>query len=126
MRSHQWRATYSGMITRVIASRWFVQHLRDGDTLYDAGDSYGRLDIGAIRPVHRDFDFKTRAFVPPSTEPPDWLVLPESPMLMYGRSHPAVRRIAQREYVEVFNVRGTSSRSRSAIPIGTFTIRFIN
>jgi 4-amino-4-deoxy-L-arabinose transferase-like glycosyltransferase len=101
--------------TRVIASRWFVQHLRAGDVVYDAGDSYGRLDVAAFRPQRREFDFKSHSFRPPSTQAPDWLVLPESPMLMYGQSHYAVREIAARDYVQVFQVQATSGRSRWAI-----------
>ena len=101
--------------TRVIASRWLVQQLRDGDTVYDAGDSYGRLDLGNLRPVRQDFDFKTRSFQPPSAETPYWLVLPVSPMLMYGHSHGDVRELAGRDYEQVFEVRGTSHRSPWAI-----------
>jgi hypothetical protein len=91
--------------TRVAAARALHALVRDGQTLYHSGGSYGRVPFdlpGAAITVHEvGFDESTGRFLAgASDEPvlPDWLVIQRSPLVGYSRVPVAVDHIAATRY----------------------------
>jgi len=86
--------------TRVIAGRWLADHARPDESVYDAGGDYAGADLRSVA-AHRwsveTFDPATGVFRDSGGAVPDWLVLPESP-LVYGSVPPALREIAASRY----------------------------
>ena len=101
--------------TRVIAARWLVERLQPEDTLYDGGGVYVGLDLHDARFHQWYFDRVTSSFGHPEGKNPDWIVLYESPLLMYAQSPIAAVDLAGREYVLVHSVRATRRSARSAV-----------
>jgi hypothetical protein len=92
--------------TRVLAAQWLRERMRNGDSLHDAGSRYTRLDLSQVRFQRVDYDAATDAFMGGDGQPPDWLLLHESPLTNYTSTPPALWQLAQRRYQLVHSVRG--------------------
>lgn len=99
--------------TRVLASRWLTERIHPGDSLYDAGSAYTRLDIWHIPFARGEYEPSTRSFR--GGNPPDWLVLQDSPLSAYASTPAGLRELAEAEYERVFTVRGTKEAGGSSI-----------
>jgi len=86
--------------TRVLAGRWLAGRVKPDDSLYDAGGAYAGASLVGLS-VHRwnveTFDPTQNAFTNSSDRLPDWLVVPESP-LVYGSVPPGLRQLAAEKY----------------------------
>jgi 4-amino-4-deoxy-L-arabinose transferase-like glycosyltransferase len=101
--------------TRVLAGRWLEERIRPGESLYDAGDDYARLDMWRAAFDSWDYDEASGSFTGGDGGEPDWLVLHESPLSAYTRTPPALRQLAASTYALVHEVPGTRGRARSAM-----------
>jgi len=101
--------------TRVIARAWLASRLNPDSTLYDAGGYYATLDLSGWKFHPWYFHPETGSFGHPQGDIPHWLVLPDSPLLLYTRVAAEVRALAAREYVLIKVVRGTKTRARFAL-----------
>lgn len=99
--------------TRVLAGRWLTDRIRPGDSLYDAGSPFTRLDIWHVPFDRLEYDPATRTFA--GGGPPDWLVLHQSPLSGYTSAPPGLRQLAGSDFERVFTVRGTRGQARSAM-----------
>ena len=99
--------------TRVLASRWLTERIQPGDSVYDAGSAYTRLDIWHTPFERVEFDPTARTFI--GGRQPDWLVLQESALPAYARTPPGVRELAASEYDRVFAVRGMKEGARPGL-----------
>jgi hypothetical protein len=95
--------------TRVIAAEWLGPQLQPEHTLHDAGGDYARLDLRDRRYHEWHFDSKTQSFGHPGGLPPDWIVIPESPLRHYASADPGLRRLVAERYAPIHTVRGTTS-----------------
>jgi hypothetical protein len=95
--------------TRVLAGRWLSDHVRREESIYDAGGDYAGSDLRTVS-AHRwsveTFDPVANAFRDSSGQLPDWLVLPESP-LVYGSVSGALRGLASSRYALVQTIAAT-------------------
>jgi hypothetical protein len=86
--------------TRVLAGNWLAARVKPDESLYDAGGAYAGANLVGVS-VHRwaveTFDPRQNAFANTSGRLPDWLVLPESP-LVYGTVPTELRRLAAEKY----------------------------
>jgi hypothetical protein len=86
--------------TRVLAGKWLAARVKPEESLYDAGGAYAGASLVGLS-VHRwtveTFDPTRNAFTNSSGRLPDWLVLPESP-LVYGTVPTDLRRLAAEKY----------------------------
>jgi hypothetical protein len=86
--------------TRVLAGRWLAARVKPEESLYDAGGAYAGASLVGLS-MHRwtveSFDPAQHAFKNSSGRLPDWLVLPESP-LVYGTVPPELRKMAAEKY----------------------------
>ena len=101
--------------SRVLAARWLAPRLRPEDSLYDSGGRYTRLDLSQVDFHVWVFDPATESFGHPEGRTPDWLVVHESPLLMYTSVPDAIERLAETRYLLVRTFLGTPRRSRSAV-----------
>ena len=101
--------------TRVLAGRWLAGRLQPSDTLYDGGGVYVGLDLHRVEFHQWSFDPVKESFGHPAQKTPDWLVLHESPLTMYGNAPLPVLELARRDYVLAHIVRATRGRARSAV-----------
>lgn len=90
--------------SRVLAAEWIAAHVPEGATIYQTGSHYGRPDLsrrGNLSPYSvLTYDESARTFRTPSGDPivgPDWLVVQEHPLVIYGRI-PEVIRAALPKY----------------------------
>jgi hypothetical protein len=101
--------------SRVLAAEWLAPRIRPGDTLYDAGTDYTRLAIDDL-PHHRWwFDANSESFGHGSGDIPDWLVIYESPLPSYTRTHEAIVKLARTRYFLIQTVAATRSRPGAAL-----------
>ena len=95
--------------TRVIAGRWLAARARPEQSVYDAGGDYAGSDLRDVV-AHRwavaTFDPVANVFRDSGGQLPDWLVLPESP-LVYGTVPAALRQLAASHYTLVQTVAAT-------------------
>jgi len=95
--------------TRVMAGRWLAAHARANESIYDAGGDYAGSDLRGVA-AHiwsvETYDAATHTFRDSGGRLPDWLVLPESP-LVYGSVPPALRRLAAERYTPAYTVAAT-------------------
>ena len=86
--------------TRVLAGRWLAARVKPEESLYDAGGAYAGASLVGLS-MHRwtveTFDPTRNAFTNSSGRLPDWLVLPESP-LVYGTVPMDLRRLSAEKY----------------------------
>jgi hypothetical protein len=101
--------------TRVLAARWLQPQLQPDHTLHDAGGDYARLDFGRTEFHDWRFDAATSSFGDPGGRTPDWIVLSESPLWTYASAPPALRSLAERDYVLVQEVRATRRPARANV-----------
>jgi hypothetical protein len=101
--------------SRVLAARWLIERLRPDDSLFDGGGAYATLNLVPARVQSWSFDDATDSFAGQGDGLPKWLVVHDSPLLMYGRTALAVRQLANRNYELVHTVRATGSRARAAV-----------
>jgi hypothetical protein len=101
--------------SRVLASRWLAPQLRPGDSLYDSGGSYARLDLPDIAIHLWTYDPRTESFGHPEGRTPDWLVLHESPLLIYTSVPPGIERLAKTRYQLVRTIVATTRRRSAAV-----------
>jgi 4-amino-4-deoxy-L-arabinose transferase-like glycosyltransferase len=101
--------------SRVIAAEWLAPRLKAGDSLYDSGGLYAKLDLR-----HRSFrewkyDPRSNSFGRSDGRTPDWLVLSESPLRVYAAIPAELRALAAARYDLVHTVPATRGRSERAI-----------
>ena len=101
--------------SRVLAARWLAPRLRADDTLYDSGSDYTRLNLSQLPHHQWWFDAASESFGHPGGATPDWLVLYESPLTSYTRTHPAIRELAKTRYRLVQTIPATAPRPGSAV-----------
>lgn len=101
--------------TRVIARQWLAPQLTPDSTLYDAGGNYASIGLTPLRYHDWHFNAETRSFGHPVGETPQWLVLPESPLLAYTLVPSEVRALAATRYEMVKEIAGTTGQARSAM-----------
>ena len=103
--------------TRVLAGRWLAARVKPEDSLYDAGGAYAGASLVGLS-VHRwaveTFDPTENAFANSSGRLPDWVILPESP-LVYGSVPPELRRLAAEKYELVQTLPATRLPNTGAI-----------
>lgn len=90
--------------TRVLAGDWLTTRLQPGDTLYDAGGRYTRLDLWRASFERAPDDPDTAAIV---ADPPVWLVLHDSPLAAYASTPPVLAQLAGARYTLVYSARAT-------------------
>ncbi len=86
--------------TRVIAGRWLAAHLTADQSVYDAGGVYAGASLLGVDAHHWSadtFDAAHNTFRDSDGQLPDWVVLPESP-LVYGMVPPDLRHLAAEKY----------------------------
>jgi hypothetical protein len=95
--------------TRVLAGRWLAANVKPTDSLYDAGGVYAQAAIVGVD-VHvwafGAFDEQAHVFKGAGERIPDWLVLPQSP-LIYSSVPTALQRLAADRYEVVTTVAAT-------------------
>ncbi|MGH8636159.1 MAG: ArnT family glycosyltransferase [Burkholderiales bacterium] len=101
--------------TRVLAARWLAPRVRAGETLYDSGGDYGRLDLRPARYHAWRYDPATDSFGHPHGDTPDWLVLHQSPLRIYARHPGSVRTLASAKYNLVWEARATHGAAAAAV-----------
>jgi 4-amino-4-deoxy-L-arabinose transferase-like glycosyltransferase len=103
--------------TRVLAGRWLAERVKPDESLYDAGGAYAGSSLIGVS-VHRwsadTYDPASNAFRNSGGRLPEWLVLPESP-LVYGSVPPALRRLAAEKYQLVETAAATLMQQSSAV-----------
>jgi hypothetical protein len=103
--------------TRVVAGRWLAAHVKPDESLYDAGGAYAGASLVGLS-VHRwsveTFDPAQNIFINSSGHFPDWLVLPESP-LVYGTVPAALRRLAAEKYELARTIPATRSQNDRSV-----------
>ena len=101
--------------TRVLAARYLEKRLTPDSTLHDAGGAYSELDLSRARFHQWYFDPATKSFGHPAAVTPDWLIIHDSPLKVYGQSPWELRNLARQKYalVEVFP--GTRRGGRAAV-----------
>lgn len=103
--------------TRVLAGRWLAEHTQPNDSIYDAGGDYAGSDLLGVT-AHRwsaeTFDPAAKAFRDSGGRLPDWIVLPESP-LVYGSVPPSLRQLAEDRYALVDTIRATDGDTSSSV-----------
>lgn len=100
--------------TRVLAAEWLEARIRPGESLHDTGGDYTRLVLEKAEFYRWYFDPDTNSFGDPDGRVPDWLVIHTSPVRLYTRLAPELRRLANEKYDLVHTVhatKGGASRS---------------
>ena len=95
--------------SRVLAGRWLGTQVGAEETLYDAGGVYAGVSVLGVPGHHwsaETFDPVQRVFRDSDGRLPDWLVLPDSP-LVYGNVPPELRTLAADRYALAHVVRAT-------------------
>ncbi len=103
--------------TRVLAGRWVAAHVRPDESIYDAGGDYAGSDLRNVA-AHRwsieTFDAATATFRDSGGRVPDWLVLPESP-LVYGSVPSSLRRLAADRYALIDTIAATAGDTSGSV-----------
>lgn len=101
--------------SRVLAAAWIESSSPAGATLYQSGFGGGHLQPSpADRYLGYQFNERLTRFEVggvPSTTPPDYIVLPESPLFAYSRVPDPIRAIVGSTYEPVAVVEGTPEPS---------------
>jgi hypothetical protein len=95
--------------TRVLAGRWLAARVRPDEAVYDSGGVYAGVGLLGVRGhVWRaeTFDASSGRFADSGGRLPEWLVIPESP-LVYGAAPDRLRRLAADRYTLVKAVPAT-------------------
>jgi 4-amino-4-deoxy-L-arabinose transferase-like glycosyltransferase len=101
--------------TRVLAAEWLAERLDPEASLHDAASPFSRLDLHHLRFHEWSFDARSKSFGDSQGRMPDWLVLHESPLLIYGRAPLELRQLAQEQYALAATFPATRGRARSAM-----------
>ena len=101
--------------TRVIAGQWLQERIGAGESLYDAGNPYTRLDLWRVTFGRAEYDPAANAFTGIDAEVPDWLVLQESPLREYTAAPRALRTLAESRFALVFTARGVADGVRPGL-----------
>lgn len=101
--------------TRVLAGKWLEERIRPEESLHDAGSPFTRLDLWRVAFDRWEFDEAANEFGGREGRTPDWLVLYRSPLTTYASVPPALRQLAQSEYVLVYTARSTQGPARRAM-----------
>ena len=101
--------------SRVLAARWMAPRLRAGDSLYDSGSEYTRLNLSKLPHHQWWFDAPSESFRHPGGETPDWMILYESALSSYTRTHPAILELAKTRYRLVQTIPATAPRPGAAV-----------
>jgi hypothetical protein len=101
--------------SRVLAARWLATRVQPGDSLHDAGNDYTRLDLSAVPYRQWWYDSATESFGHPAGETPVWLVLYESALEPYARTHLPLRELARDRYHLVHTIPAARTRGGSAV-----------
>ena len=94
--------------TRVIASRWLADHVKAGESLYQAGSDFADVPLETLRPQawpRGVYDAGSGRFG--ATTLPDWLIVPESALALYTSVPSSLRDLATAKYDLVHRVRAT-------------------
>ncbi|HEX6973637.1 MAG TPA: glycosyltransferase family 39 protein [Vicinamibacterales bacterium] len=100
--------------TRVLAGDWLNSQMRQGESLFDAGNAYTMLTVPSTTNVLK-YDEETNRFNGDVALLPDWLVLQQSPLRAYARVPPALRALAATRYDLVHTVRATHGSAALAV-----------
>jgi 4-amino-4-deoxy-L-arabinose transferase-like glycosyltransferase len=101
--------------SRVLAARWLATRVQPGDSLHDAGNDYTRLDLSAVAYHHWSYDPATDSFGHPAGETPSWLVLYDSALEPYARTHLTLRELARDRYHLVHTIPAGKTRAGSGV-----------
>jgi len=101
--------------SRVLAARWLATRIQAGDSLYDSGTDYTRLDLSELRYHQWWYDPASESFGHPAGETPIWLVLYESALASYTRTPLSLLELAQSRYHLVHTVEAARPRAGSAV-----------
>jgi 4-amino-4-deoxy-L-arabinose transferase-like glycosyltransferase len=105
--------------TRVIAGDWIAARFPSGASIYQNGYGYGHAQpLPRERFIQYTFNEQAKRFEQDSrpTDPPDLLILLESPLGGYSRIPPAVAAVASADYVRVITFDGiAASRAAGAV-----------
>jgi hypothetical protein len=102
--------------SRVLAAEWLLQRGRAGESVYMSGSHYGRPDLfvrgkpGPLTIV--TFDPEAQVFRDPKgveTAPPKWIVVQESPLLLYSHVPAAVTALL-RDYDLLHSIRAVNMK----------------
>ena len=99
--------------TRPLAAQWLVEHVKPGESLYQAGSRFADAPLGPLLPQAwpRDmFDAGSGGFLGASL--PDWLIIPVSPLGLYTTVPASLRQIASERYDLAHRVRATAPHQR--------------
>ena len=101
--------------SRVLAARWLAPRIQPGDSLYDSGTDYTRLNLSELRYHQWWYDAASGSFGHPAGETPVWLVLYESALASYTRTPLPLLELAQSRYHLVHTVEAARARAGSAV-----------
>jgi hypothetical protein len=101
--------------SRVLAARWLAPRIQPGDSLYDSGTDYTRLNLSELRYHQWWYDAASGSFGHPGGELPVWLVLYESALASYTRTPRPLLELAQSRYHLVHTVEAARARAGSAV-----------
>jgi hypothetical protein len=101
--------------SRVLAARWLATRVQAGDSLYDGGNDYTRLDLSEVRYHQWWYDAPTDSFGHPAGETPVWLVLYESALEPYARTPLRLLELARDRYHLVHTIPAGKTRGGSAV-----------
>jgi hypothetical protein len=101
--------------SRVLAARWLATRVKAGESLHDAGNDYTRLDLSGVPYRHWWYDPATESFGHPAGETPVWLVLYESALEPYARTHLPLLELARSRYYLVHTIPAGKTRAGSAV-----------
>ena len=101
--------------SRVLAARWLAPRVQPGDSLYDSGSNYTRLNLSELRFHQWWYDANSESFGHPAGETPDWLVLYESALASYTRTPRPLLELARSRYHLVHTITAGKARAVSAV-----------
>jgi 4-amino-4-deoxy-L-arabinose transferase-like glycosyltransferase len=101
--------------SRVLAARWLATRMQPGDSLYDSGTDYTRLDLSGLRYHQWWYDPASGSFGHPAGETPVWLLLYESALASYARTPRPLLELAESRYHLVHTVEAARARAGSAV-----------
>ena len=95
--------------TRVLAAEWLAERVKPGESLYQAGSNYSDVPLGPLLPQTwpREIFDGGRGTFAASSQLPDWLIIPESPLTLYTGVPASLRAIASERYEISHRVRAT-------------------
>jgi hypothetical protein len=98
--------------TRVLTAQWLTDHVRPGESVYEAGSHFAMAPLGPLQPQswpQEMFDAGSGRFpgANGSASLPVWLIVPESPLGLYTTVPSSLRALAMERYEQVHRVRAT-------------------